>query len=221
MPSEWRRLYLPAELPGSFLESCTPKPFVIGEQCPSCRQGKLLEAVTPTQIKITDGSVDANGPLCKATLGGYYIREDLIDSYIAIKPEARLVAPRVAHRSLTPMLRYRRILEGSILELDEVRSKIAFYAICRTCGHVLSYLDRCFSDTIKQAIERLSRDPRYEVTECPSTELLFRVTRVRETGVHRWGTRYFLDEDVAKWAEELVGCDLRGDQIPAYMVVGE
>lgn len=217
--SERQRLYLPKGTAGSTLESCTPKPFVLGEQCPSCRQAKLLEAVTPMRVRITDSNVDTSLPLFKAIFGGYYIRDDYVEAYLSVKPGAQLIVPSVDHRSLRPMLRYRRVVEGSKLVLDRDSSHFAFSATCRTCNHVLDYDDKIFTDETRKAYERLKGDPRYVVTEYETTQLKFEAQQKSVSGVYRWMTRYFLDEDMAVFARSLVDCDLREDTVQVEVVV--
>ncbi len=198
MYSSSRQLCIPGGLQGNFLEACTPKPFILGEECELCRISRGA-ALIPEKVEITDGDGDASAPIARAILGGLYIREDYVPEYMSIRPRAQFLVPTVRHRSLRAMTSYRRLVEGGLLELDETHSQIAFKAVCKRCGRLAVHLEPECNETIQRSCQRYRANSNFTVTEGDSTDLVFRASKVNETGMFRWECCYLFDPDVVTW----------------------
>lgn len=198
MHSSCRILCAPASLQGSILEACTPKPFILGVPCKLCRVSREA-AVIPEQVTITDGDGDASPTLIRAIFGGLYIREDFVDDYMKVRPQARFLVPLIGHESLKAMQCYRRLVEGGTLELDQDQSLFAFRAVCKGCNRLSAHLVPDANETIRRSCELIRANKNFAVTESRTTDLVFRASELSETGMFRWDTYYFFDSDVVDW----------------------
>lgn len=212
MHSSCRLLCAPASLPGSILEACTPKPFILGVPCRFCRVSRGA-AVIPEQVTITDGDGDPSHPFIRAIFGGLYIREDLLVDYMKIRPQAAFLAPSIGHASLKAMQCYRRLVEGGLLELDEEQSQFAFKAVCKGCNRISAHLVPDANETIRRSCEHIRRNENFAVAESSTTDIVFRAFKLSETGMFRWDTYYFFDPDVADWMLKYQSFDPRYEKV--------